>query len=142
MAKPKTDITRRLAGMRQDNPLVASAPPPAIRCDAPVKNRRVAKNGSIYIAEFEAGIRVNVLRVDPETVVVSSRPEIEVRAIAASIPQAAASPYAALSASLRGRKFELAATRKHSGFTELIRVPEGAEDVVDQLGAQRTKRLR
>lgn len=143
MPKPKKNIAQRLVRMRQDNPLVASAPPPAIHADAPVKQRRVAKNGSIYISEFAFGVRVNVLRIDPETIVVSSRPEGEVRAIAASIPKGAASAFAALSASFRGRRFELATTRTHSEYTGPVRLPVvNDEDVLDQSDTERTHRVR
>lgn len=142
MPKKKLSDAQRLARLRQDNP-IASAPPPAIYADAPVNNRKVAQNGSISMSEFAPGIRVNVVRIDGETVVVSSRPPGEVRVIAANMPKAASSPFSALSASVRGRKFELATTRTHAAYAGPVRVPQVSDqEVFDASDTERTHRVR
>ena len=129
MAGPKKSVALRIARMRQDNSL-ASAPPPAIYANAPMKSRRVGKSGAVHIPELAHGVRVNYMQVDAETFVVSSRPESEVRAIASKMPTASPSPFAALSDSLRGRRFEFATSRDRVGFHGAPRVAEASDDDV------------
>lgn len=145
MTQHDTNYLRRIARMRRQNPLPAAAPP-ALYAHAPImaKQRRVGKAGSVTIgAGLAQGVKVTVVELDRQTYIVSSRPMDEVQKIAAGMPRAAASPFAALSDSLKGRKHDLSGTRQRGPYAGPITMPSASdEDVLRNANVQRTRRVR
>jgi hypothetical protein len=144
MPRDKHSADDRVSRLRQENPLPATALPPACyAAAADVKLRRVGKSGAVHISGLPQGVNVKVLTVDQQTYMVSTRPEDEVREMAAKIPPVAMSPFAALSASLHGRKRNMETTRVRGEYTGLAIVPPiSDEQVLARADVQRAKRQR
>jgi len=136
-----TESDRRMALLRQDNPLCAAGPPLAMYAAAPAKQRRVGKSGAVHISEFSKGSQVTVVQVEAQTVLVSLRPEREVRELAASIPTPTRSPFEALSSAIRGRTYPADPKRVRGAYIGSTSVaPLDAEDIQDS--SERTSRVR
>lgn len=102
---PNSSKPRRVTEIRRDNPV---ALPPAHYQPAPhrISSHKVGKSGAIHIASLPRGANVNVVQVDEETFVVSSRPESDLRELAQNMPKTKASPFAKISLELRGLKHD------------------------------------
>jgi len=141
MAK-SNNANERVARLRQDNAIAVPAPQ-AVYSEAPVRHRKVGKSGAVHIAGLAQGIRVNVLQVEPQTFVVSMRPEREIRELASTMPLAAQSKFAALADVIRGRSYPTTVVRERGTYVGRIAVPPITdEDIVNDSDDTRTRRVR
>lgn len=130
MTKPHGNPTKRV---RQKN-AIGAAPPPAIvhpysHADAyAVIQRKVMTNGTISLSRLRQGSRVNVLQIDEQTFIVSSRPAHEVQQMAQQLPTPPQSPFAELSAQLRGQPHDAPEVRTRHEYTGPISVPSIVDD--------------
>jgi hypothetical protein len=140
---PKDKRPRNAAATRQDNP-VMDCPPALIRptnAAISVRPKRVGKSGAVYLSGLAEGTNVNVAALDSETYIVSSRPADELRILTANLPAAPVSPFAALSASISGRKHTAISPRVRGPYTGPIVLAITDGDEVE-LELARTKRRR
>lgn len=127
--------------VKKENP-IASAPPPIV--ERSIVTRRVQKGGAVSISQsLRQGTRVNLLQIDEQTFIVSGLPATELHELAGQFPSPASSPYAALSARIRGNLNTIQETRvRRDAPSESDFQPLSDENVLRSANLQRTSRKR
>lgn len=126
--------------IKKENP-IAAAPPPIV--ERVVVTRKVQKGGTVSIRSLRQGTRVNLLQIDEQTFLVSGLPATELHELAGQFPLPMSSPYAALSARIRGKLNAIDETRVRTNTTpELDFQPLPDEKVLSIASLQRPSRKR